>query len=586
MTQTAEVDVPPAKESSPRPQPPQRLVPGWFGLSVIVFMAAVIVAARFFRSSFDWLFVDEAVANLATLISGAIAVFTFWLWFVFRSTYSLVGRRIAFFALVGLVGGIVGTIRIDSVDGYMIPQKWRFAWQLPDDVVNRRQLDTRFVSSSSPAPTRESEKPVTEETSLPPEPVTKDDFTGFLGNERTNYIADAKLEDWPNNSLKELWRKPVGAGWCAFAVKGNRAVTMEQDADHEWTTCYDVRIGEPLWGKSVKGRHENPLGGVGPRSTPTIDGNYVYSLGATGVLQCLKLDSGEVVWTDDLLKRYYSSIDPGDSDAARLKRQQAAEVLVQWGYTSSPLIYENLVIVQGGGPVVDGKFQGKSLIAFDKLSGQVVWEGGDQQIAYVSPVIFKIDDKDQVVIVNEATITGHDPKTGETLWSFPWKGTSNQDANNSQPHLIGPNRIFISKGYFLGSAVFGLLGDESGKYDATEDWQNLRMLKTKFTNVTIVNGYAYGLSDGIMECGNLETGKSEWKSRKGNFGHGQVLGVGDRIIVLGEKGELGLIAADPKQYKELARFQALQGKTWNSICLAGKRLLIRNAEEAVCYELP
>jgi outer membrane protein assembly factor BamB len=394
------------------------------------------------------------------------------------------------------------------------------------------------------------------------------------------------LADWPKPKPKQLWRKPVGAGWCAFAVQGDYAVTMEQDADREWTTSYDVRNGKPLWGKSVKARHENPLGGVGPRSTPTIDGEYVYSLGATGILQCLKLDSGELVWTDDLLKRYYSSIDAGDDDAARLKRQTAAELLVQWGYTSSPLIYENLVIVQGGGPVSNGKFQGKSLIAFDKLTGKVVWEGGDQQIAYVSPVIFKIDERDQVVIVNEAVITGHDPKTGETLWSFPWKGTSNQDANNSQPQLIGPNRIFISKGYFSGSAVFTLLGDESGKYEATEEWQNLRLLKTKFTNVTIINGYAYGLSDGIMECGNLETGKSQWKSRKGNFGHGQVLGVGDRIIVLGEKGELGLIAADPSGYKEIARFQALVGKTWNSICLAGKRLLVRNAEEAVCYELP
>lgn len=571
---------PPKPVATPDERGPDvvRRFPGWMTWGTVLLAFAAIVTVHFFRPYVDFIVFDNAFVNLVTLIAGAIAVFALWSWYVFRSTYAAGPRRLAMFAMVALVAGIVGTVRIDSVDGHMIPQKWRFAWQLPDDVVHRRQLDTRFTSGEGTS-TDENAASVND-----PSGSSTEDFTGFLGNDRTNRV-DVTLADW-KVPLKEAWRKPIGAGWSAFAVSGNYAVTMEQDADQEWVTCYDVRDGKPLWGSPVKARHENPLGGVGPRSTPTIDGDRVYALGATGILRCLKLGSGEEVWSDDLLARYFMKQADGIDEAGARSRQAIFESLVSWGYAGSPLVYGDLVISPAGGPVVDTKFAGRSLVAFNKATGKLAWEAGETQIAYTSPVVLKIGGEDHIVSVNETNVTGHNPKNGRVLWTYPWVGKSNADANNSQPHLVGEGLVFISKGYYSGSAMFSILGDDNGTAEAMTEWEDKRLLKTKFTNVTIIDGHAYGLSDGMMECADALKGKSKWKSRKGNFGHGQVLGVGKRIIVLGEKGELAMIEANQNKYVELARFQALTGKTWNPICLAGKRLLVRNSEEAVCFEIP
>jgi outer membrane protein assembly factor BamB len=254
--------------------------------------------------------------------------------------------------------------------------------------------------------------------------------------------------------------------------------------------------------------------------------------------------------------------------------------MVSWGRAGSPLVVDDLVIVPAGGPLG----QAKSLIAYRAATGKVAWEAGTDQISYASPSLATIAGVRQILIVNEATASGHDPTTGRQLWSHPWPGTSNGSASASQAVAIGSDRVFLSKAYGVGAELLEFSPAAEGTLAVRSLWASNRVLQTKFTNVTIIGEHIFGLSDGILECVELATGKRAWK--KGRYGHGQILGVGQLILVQAEEGEVVLVEANPKELVELARFQAVEGKTWNNLCLAGRRLLVRNAEQAAAYELP
>ncbi len=198
---------------------------------------------------------------------------------------------------------------------------------------------------------------------------------------------------------------------------------------------------------------------------------------------------------------------------------------------------------------------------------------------YSSPTLAVLDHLRQILIVNESSITGHDPLTGDVLWEHPFEGSSKRNANNSQVVPVGSDRLFVSKGYTGGAALFQVSRDESGKWSATGDiWFKNNVLKTKFTNVAVLDGSVYGLSDGILECVELNTGKRRWK--QGHYGHGQIFRVGNLLLVESEEGEIALVEASPEAFNELGRFQAIDGQTWNTICLWGHRLLVRNSEQS------
>jgi outer membrane protein assembly factor BamB len=253
--------------------------------------------------------------------------------------------------------------------------------------------------------------------------------------------------------------------------------------------------------------------------------------------------------------------------------------MVAWGRAASPLVVDDLVIVPAGGSERAGG--PKSLVAFRAADGEKVWDAGNDQIAYSSPAIATLGGRRQIVIVNEKTASGHDPATGKQLWSTEWKGDSSANASCSQAVPLPGDRLLLSKGYGGGAELLDFSGSGSG---GEEVWANNRVLQTKFTNVTIIDGHIYGLSDGILECAELETGHRRWK--KGRYNHGQVLGIGKLVLVVSEDGKVALVEANPEKFVELTSFQAIEGLTWNNPCLYGKLLLVRNGEEAACYELP
>jgi outer membrane protein assembly factor BamB len=411
--------------------------------------------------------------------------------------------------------------------------------------------------------------------------ATPTDFPQFLGPDRNGWIAGPQLaRDWSQTPPKLVWRQAIGAGWSAFSAVNGYAVTLEQRGGEEWITCLEVETGKPVWGHSAKARHQNVLGGIGPRSTPTIHNGRVYCLGATGLFHCLDGATGEVMWKMNLQERYGLT-------------QSEEESAVMWGRSASPLVVDNLVVVSGGGQ--PGKT--KNLIAVDADSGRVVWESENKleddhsdQIGYASPALATLAGKRQIVITNESTASGHDPATGERLWSHSWPGHSNGDANSSQTLPLGGDRLLLSKGYSGGAEVIEIKqaseSDSPSDFTSETVWKNPRVLQTKFSNVVAYDGHLYGLSEGILECAEAETGKRKWKSRQGRYGYGQILGVGDLLLVLAEDGRLALVELSPKEFNELGEIQALDGKTWNNLCLTGHHLLVRNGQEAACYELP
>jgi outer membrane protein assembly factor BamB len=493
---------------------------------------------------------DHSVENVQTLIVGFLGCSVVALWFLFLSGYSLTCRLGSLAALIACTGLFFNTFQLVHVSGELIPT-FRSRWTPPADAM----LETPAGVASN--------------SSIDLTTTTEKDFPHFLGSHRNGTITNVALDqDWSSHSPDQLWRQPIGAGWSGFVAVNGYAVTMEQRGKAQLVTCYEIASGELLWSHAEPNRHNTVLGGTGPRSTPTIYDGKVYATGPSGSVVCLEGATGEVVWQDNLLSRY--NVPPGEDKRA-----------IAWGRSNSPLVVGDLVVLAVGGPKDGSKV---SLAAFDRLTGKSVWESGDRQVSYASPTLAMLGDQRMIVSVNENNVSGHELATGDILWQLDWPGHSNTDANVSQASLLNDGRILLSKAYGAGSALWQLATDSSGQIQATETWKNPGSLKTKFTNHIIHDEYAFGLSDGILECIALADGKRRWK--KGRFGHGQILLVGDVLLVQAESGDVVMVDPAPDRFHQLAKFSAIDGKTWNNLCLYGDLLLVRNAEEAACYRLP
>lgn len=400
---------------------------------------------------------------------------------------------------------------------------------------------------------------------------TDRDYPRFLGNGYWAEVQGVELDpDWNARPPRLLWTQPIGAGWSGFAMVGDYAVTQEQRGNQEMVVCYELKTGKVAWSHADDARWDpsgpGALGGVGPRATPTIHDGRVFTHGATGILNCIDARTGELLWSHDTLEEF------------------GAEN-ISWGKSDSPLVVgENVVISVGGA-------NDNSLVAFNRETGDVAWAAGSHRSSYASPVLTEIAGVQQILAVNENFLTAHDAATGEVLWEHPWDGDSNGNASASQPVPVGGDRIFLSKGYGIQSQLLQVThveaaGEDEEKWSADILWSK-PVLRTKLGNVVIRDGVIFGIDDIDMDAAELETGKRRWKKRRRpELGHGQILLVGDKILVISESGELVLIAADAKKYRELAQLQAIEGVTWNNPALSGPYLLVRNGEELACFELP
>jgi outer membrane protein assembly factor BamB len=379
-------------------------------------------------------------------------------------------------------------------------------------------------------------------------------WTSFRGPNRDGrYDEMPVLTTWPSQGLPLVWKEPVGVGYASFTVADGRAYTIEQRRRKEVVAAYDVNTGRELWTQSWNAEYTDETGD-GPRTTPTWDDGWLYALGATGELRSLNASTGAVRWSKNILS---------DNGADNL----------QWAMAASPLIVDDKVIVLPGGT------SGKSVVAYNKVTGAPIWKVQNDRQAYVSPMLVNLAGRRQILVVSSERVFGLAPEDGALLWSQSWD--TDMGINVSQPIIVDKNRFFISSGYGKGAALVEISGS-GNSFQARNVWTNINM-KNKFNSSVVNDGYVYGLDEGILTCLDVNTGARKWKG--GRYGYGQVLVASGHLIVMSDSGELALVKASPDAYTEVAKFTALDGKTWNYPAIAGGKLFVRNAKEMAVYKI-
>ena len=388
----------------------------------------------------------------------------------------------------------------------------------------------------------------------PPTPVefeTEAEWPGFLGNNRDGVIHGVQIEtDWSASPPVELWRRPIGPGWSSFSVSGNLLFTQEQRGDDEVVSCYLLNSGKPVWIHRDPARFYESNGGPGPRGTPTISDGRVFSFGGTGILNVLDAGDGSVIW----------SRNAGTDSGAKLPF---------WGYSSSPLVVDDIVVVAASG----------RLIAYDTATGDSRWQGpASEGESYSSPHLVTIDGITQILLLNADGVISVAPSDGKLLWKYKWPGSP-----YLQPVLTMNGDLLISIGENSGIRRITVSHGTEG-WTIAEHWTSKR-LKPFYSEFYVHKGHAFGFDRGVLACIDIEEGKRKWKG--GRYGAGQLFLLADQelLLVLGEKGELALVAAASESFTELVKIPAIQGKTWNHPVLAGDILLVRNGQEMVAFRL-
>lgn len=474
-------------------------------------------------------------------------VFLQLLWWLFLSGISWRARRIGFVFLLVLVGMFFGLFRFNGFTGDFIPQ---FALRFLPSAEERAEEYWGNVGDVSQAV-------VVDSTNEPLE-ILNSDWPGFRGVSRDGIVPLTAINrNWKTSPPALLWKHPIGKGWSSFAVVNRLAYTQEQRGEEEVVACYDIDTGEHLWTHADKTRFASGQGGPGPMATPTVYESHVYTVGGAGMLNCLDARTGNKVWSVNILK---------DADAQN----------IEWGMSGSPLVYDDLVVVNPGG----GK--GKGVAAYHRLTGEKSWATGNEPAGYASPSLAVIGGVRQLLIFHAEGLSAYDPRTGKELWKSPeWK--NQPKVNSAQPIVRDEKLVYISSGYGLGNALFEVT-ENDGNWTVTEKWRDKRGLSMKFTAGVYHDGFVYGLDEQILSCVELKTGKRQWRKR-GKFGYGQLILVDEYLLILTESGEMVLYEAKPKSPQELGRFQAIEGITWNHPVLHRGKLLVRNGEEAACYDL-
>jgi outer membrane protein assembly factor BamB len=385
--------------------------------------------------------------------------------------------------------------------------------------------------------------------------ITPPYWTDFRGPRRDGVYSERPLlTAWPASGLQPIWKQPSGAGYASFVIARGRAFTIEQRGPEEVVAAYDVGTGRELWTNAWRAEFRESMGGDGPRATPTWSDGRVYALGAEGELRVLDEATGRAAWRTNILE---------GSGATNL----------QWGMSASPLVVDDMVIVQPGGPA------GQSVAAYNKATGRPVWSSlGDQQ-SYASPMLVTLLGVRQVVVFTATRLVGITVEKGDELWDFTWPGPNG--INAAQPLIIGENRIFLSSGYGMGAAVVEISKGAAG-FTVREVWRNTRM-KNRFASSVLHDGFIYGLDESILACLDAATGELKWKG--GRYGYGQLMLASGHLIVLTEDGDIALVRATPARHEEVSRFSALSGKTWNPPAIGDGRLLVRNLAEMAAFDL-
>jgi outer membrane protein assembly factor BamB len=396
------------------------------------------------------------------------------------------------------------------------------------------------------------------------------------------------LRAWPKEGPKVLWTVLVGGGYGGPAVSGGKIYLLDRDDKvGDILRCLDLATGKELWNFAydAPGRMDHP----GSRSTPTVDGDYVYTCGPIGDLYCVNTINHRSVWNKNIWKDFGGGSDvPGGFFSAGSRESS----LPVWGITQNPLIYRNLVIVAS-------QTSQAGVVAYDKLTGELQWKspalsGG---AGYVSPSIVKVGGEDHLVMVTASegrgrsagggSVNGLNPKTGKVLWVY-----ENWQCMIPVPHAVdaGEGRVLITGGYRAGAAMIKVQNKGDGSFGVTELFKNADfgthtqppiLYKNHFYAQYTINERSDGLVCMAMD------GQVKWNTGDDpSFNKGGAILVDDLLLATDGNKMLYLIDPDPSGFKPLDSVELLEpGENWAPIALVDGKLLIRDQKSLKCLQV-
>ena len=379
------------------------------------------------------------------------------------------------------------------------------------------------------------------------------DWPQYMGPNRDGISAEnGLLETWPEGGPPELWRRPFGPAFSGMAVVGERLYSADSNGERDEVFCLDAKSGEEIWRTPIGPVWINSFGN-GPRATPTVAGDAVYTLSGQGHLAALTAEDGKVIWTTDLKDRY------------------GIEQL-HFGFSGAPIVLGDLVFAEVGG-------EGSSLVAFDRATGEEHWRAADGIAAYSSPVRVDFAGVEQLVFVNQDDIISV-TLAGEVAWTHPFAPGST--VKPALPIFVEPDLLFVSASYDIGALTLRLK-TANGTLGVEEAWQS-KVMRNHFNSSVPLDGYLYGFDNATFKCVEAATGEQRW-AKRGRMGKGSLIYADGHLLVLTETGRLLLVPATPDSYLEKAAVQVLQGRCWTAPALSGGRLFLRNRDEMVALDL-
>lgn len=376
-----------------------------------------------------------------------------------------------------------------------------------------------------------------------------DDWPQWRGPNRDGISKETGwMANWPADGPKKLWEGSVGIGYSSMSVSKGRLYTMGNVAENDIVSCFDAETGQLEWKHQYPCVSKDPNGYHGTRCTPTVDGGLVYTLSRHGDFFCFDAAAGKIKWSKDFRKDF-----GGESP--------------RWGLSGSPLIEKDWVLTE-----VNGK---TSVIAFNKLTGDVVWQAGTDPAGYGSLIAFDLGGERCFLQFSADNLICHKMKDGSEMWRFQWK--TSYGVNASTPIIQG-DEVFLSTGYNFGCARL-----KTSSTGVQEVWRNKNM-RNHVNSCVLLDGFLYGYDNDELKCLDWKTGEVKWGTKA--YGKGSLMAANGKLILYGQIGKLGLAEASPAAFKELCHFQPLPGKDiWANPVLANGRIYIRSLDKVFAFDV-
>ena len=363
------------------------------------------------------------------------------------------------------------------------------------------------------------------------------------------------MQDWPKSGPPQAWRAAgVGNGYSSFSASGGRLYTLGARGNNEYVIAIDRATGSKVW-ETLNGRRYQNDRGDGPRSTPTVDGDRLYVFGGSGDLTCLDAASGKKIWSINLVQKF-GGVNP------------------YWGYSESPLIVGDRILVNAGG----GR---ASIVAVAKADGSTLWQQHSDGAGYSSPMLMRTGSLNQVIFFTESHTLAVDPRDGRLLWTY--NKANNGTANVATPIVRG-TRVFVSSDYGTGAALLDVRA--AGNIATANEVYFTRDMRNHHASSVLVGDHVYGFSSSILTALKFDTGVLAWRDR--SVGKGSLIFADNRLYLYSEDGVIGLAEASPAAYREHGRFSLAQqsgSPTWSHPIITNGLLIIRDQDAVYAYDV-